>query len=100
MAFFASPAKPFLIKLLEERNRCATGTGNGRPTLSDKRTASQKSLAASIEADGVLGLPSNPGRDFDEAVQEVIEEVQARRRRGSKVTAADINQVKREKGLL
>lgn len=95
MAFFASPGKKFLIKQLEKRNN-GLAVNNGRSDFADKRTASQASLSASIDGDGVLGLPNDPGKVFDEAMQEVIEEVQARRRRGSKV---DISQVKREKGI-
>jgi len=30
-----------------------------------------------------MGLPSDPGRDIDEAVKEIKEEVEARRRRGT-----------------
>lgn len=35
----------------------------------------------------LLGLPNHPGRDVDEVVKEIREEVQARRRRGMSVDA-------------
>lgn len=44
------------------------------------RSVSQETLEGSL-----MGLPSDPGRDFDEAMQEVKDEVEARRRKGTKV---------------
>ena len=70
MAFFASPAKSWLIKRINERNR---------PVM--HRTASQESYGHPT-----LGLPNDPGRDIDEALTEIRHEVDLRRRRGSKVT--------------
>ena|SRR6266536_6037611 len=70
MAFFASPAKPWLVKSLNKRNR---------PCIA--RTASQETLRQPT-----LGLPNDPGRDIDEALQEIKQEVEIRRRKGSKVT--------------
>lgn len=68
MAFFASPAKSWLINRLKERND---------PVL--QRTASQESLNHPM-----MGLPNDPGQEFDDIVREVREEVEARRRRGSR----------------
>ena len=68
MAFFASPAKIWLDKRLKARNHPIP------------RTASQETLDGSL-----MGLPSDPGRDFDEALQEVKVEVEARRRKGTNV---------------
>ena len=42
-----------------------------------RRTASQESLQG-----GTLGVPSEPGQEFDEMVDEIMEEV--KKRRGSK----------------
>lgn len=64
MAFFASPAKPWLIKQLNEKRK---------PAL--QRTASQESLK-----EPVMGMPHDPGQDFDEVFQEVRDEVEKRRR--------------------
>ncbi|PLN79246.1 MBOAT family protein [Aspergillus taichungensis] len=68
VAFFASPAKAFLIRKLKARNRPhaprTTSTDNLQPTL---------------------GLPDDPIEGFDEAVQEIRAEIDARRRRGSVV---------------
>ncbi|KAI9697929.1 MAG: lysophospholipid acyltransferase [Candelina mexicana] len=68
MAFFASPAKPWLIKELRKRNAPAI-----------QRTGSHESLNHPM-----MGLPNDPGQEFDEIVKEVREEVDARRRRGSR----------------
>ncbi|MCJ1406409.1 lysophospholipid acyltransferase [Ptychographa xylographoides] len=70
MAFFESPAKAWLVKELKTRNH---------PTL--QRTTSQETIGQPL-----LGLPSDPMRDVDEAVREVREEVEARRRRGASVS--------------
>lgn len=67
MAFFASPAQAWLIKKLKARNRSA---------LQPKEN----------NEDPLMGLPSDPGRDIDEAVKEIKEEVEARRRRGTSVS--------------
>ena len=48
----------------------------------------------------LMGLPSDPGGDIDEAVQEIRAEVESRRRRGSKVgmpTGADMRAAVEEK---
>ena len=66
MAFFASPAKPWLNERLSKRNH---------PT--PHRSSSQSSINQPM-----LGLPSDPGQDIDEAVREIRAEVEIRRRRG------------------
>ena len=70
MALFASPAKQWLVQ---------RGKGYSRPGI--QRTKSEESVHHPA-----LGLPSDPGKDVDEAVQEIKKEVEFRRRRGSKVT--------------
>ena len=74
MAFFASPAKPWLTKRLKQRN--------------------QNSLQPKEKAEHpLMGLPSDPAGDIDEAVREIREEVEARRRRGASIgmpTGADM----------
>lgn len=67
MAFFASYAKPWLIKQLNEKRK---------PAL--QRTASQESMR-----EPVMGMPHDPGQDFDEVFQEVRDEVEKRRRNNS-----------------
>ena len=67
MAFFASPAKPWLINMLRQRNQ---------NTLQPKEKAEHP----------LMGLPSDPAGDIDEAVQEIKEEVEARRRRGQSIS--------------
>ena len=84
MAFFSSPGKVWLIKKLNER---------GRPRIS--RSASQESINHPL-----MGLPDDPSKDVDEAVQEVRQEVQARMRKGSQVrmpTGTDMKRAVEEK---
>lgn len=66
LAFFASPAKVFLIKHIKLRNQRAP-----------------MEAAQEISRPPTLGLPNDPEREFDEAVQEIKAEIDARRRRGS-----------------
>jgi lysophospholipid acyltransferase len=70
IAFFASPGKGFLVRKLKQRQ-------TPRPGLQ---------RAESKERHPVLGMPDDPAREVDEAIREIREEVEARRRRGSKVT--------------
>ncbi|CAI7677818.1 unnamed protein product [Penicillium manginii] len=70
MAVFASPVKAYLLGRLKRRNR---------PHMT--RTVSQETVRPPT-----LGLPNDPERDFDEVVQEIIGEIESRRRRGSVVT--------------
>ncbi|KAI7087646.1 MBOAT family protein-like protein [Hortaea werneckii] len=68
--FLASPGKAWLTKKVKARQ-------NKRPTDSMKRSESMESLEGAT-----LGVPNEPGREFDEMVDEVMEEV--KKRRGSK----------------
>ncbi len=70
-AFFASPAKGYLIQKLKQR------AGNATQTL--KRKESQESLAS---REPVLGLPPDPQVEFEEMVSEVKAEIEARQRKG------------------
>ena len=70
LGFFASPAKPWLTKRINQRNH---------PLV--QQTANQEQYEHPT-----LGLPNDPGRDIDEALDEIKQEVESRRRRGSKVT--------------
>jgi len=67
-AFFASPAKTFLIKKLNQRA--------GTPTL--KRSASYDELS---NREPVLGLPAEPQEDLGELLSEVRAEIEARQRK-------------------
>lgn len=69
LVFFASPAKAYLVGQLKRRNRPHA-----------LRTVSQETVRPPT-----LGLPNDPERDFDEAVQEITSEIEFRRRRGSTV---------------
>jgi len=70
-AFFASPAKGYLVKTLSKRA--------GTPTLN--RTISQDSLSSK---EPVLGLPAEPQKDLNEFVDEVRKEIEARQRKEKK----------------
>ena len=82
IAFFASPAKPWLNQQLKQRNR---------PTFQRSRTDSQEAMANHP----VLGLPVDPAKEFDEAFQEAKAEVEARSRRGSTAATVDGNEVQK-----
>ncbi|KAI2612287.1 MBOAT family protein [Hypoxylon fragiforme] len=77
IAFFASPAKKSLKAALEKKTREAGGSGKMI------RTTSSESLSGGVPGAGgrsrqepVLGLSADPGRDIDEAIQELREEVE------------------------
>ncbi|KAI1610420.1 MBOAT, membrane-bound O-acyltransferase family-domain-containing protein [Exophiala viscosa] len=80
MAFFASPAKLYLAKAIDKRNHPYT----------------RKTIAQETNYPPSLGLPSDPGREIDEAVEELRQEVDMRRRRGSGVTMPTGESLKRE----
>jgi lysophospholipid acyltransferase len=65
-----SPLRSYLVASLKRRTRPNVG-----------RTTSTDSVRPPV-----LGLPNDPERDFDEAVQEIKAEIEARGRRGSVVT--------------
>ncbi|TGJ87355.1 hypothetical protein E0Z10_g1374 [Xylaria hypoxylon] len=67
LAFFASPAKVHLRKMLENKSREAGGR------LS--RTNSTESINGTRQAP-VLGLSADPGKDIDEAIREIQVEVE------------------------
>ncbi|KAI1431608.1 membrane-bound O-acyltransferase domain-containing protein 1 [Xylaria sp. CBS 124048] len=62
LAFFASPAKVYLRKMLENKSREAGGRLN--------RTTSSESVNDARQ-EPVLGVSANPGKDIDEAIQEI-----------------------------
>jgi len=69
MAFFASPAKPWLNQRLQKRNQ----------------REMEKESEGEVRGQLMMGLPSDPGEDVQEAVREIRLEVEMRRRRGSAV---------------
>lgn len=77
-AFFASPAKSFLVKKLNVR------AGTSGPKL--QRTQSSESIASK---EPVLGLPPDPSKDLEEMMQEAKAEFEARQRRGSVLKAGE-----------
>jgi lysophospholipid acyltransferase len=69
MAFFASPARDHLKKMLEERQ--------ARVGVKLARTISQDSVTGQ---EPVLGMSADPAKDLDEVVEELRAEVQAMRK--------------------
>ncbi|KAJ5753747.1 uncharacterized protein N7511_007900 [Penicillium nucicola] len=65
-----SPLRKYLVSALKRRSRPAVG----------------RSVSTDSVRPPVLGLPNDPERDFDEAVQEIKNEIDARARRGSVAT--------------
>ena len=81
MAFFASPAKPWLVKQLKRRNQNVTQPNE-------------------VKEHPVLGMPSDPAGELEEAICEIREEVDLRRRRGQSITmptGADLKAVVEDK---
>lgn len=70
VAFFASPGKAWLIQKLKKRNQSAL-----------QRVSSREMIEHPL-----MGLPGDPAGDIDEAVREIRDEVEARRRRGTSVS--------------
>jgi len=70
-AFFASPAKAYLIDALNRRS--------GTPGSKLKHSQSHESLDSKHP---ILGLPPNPQQDLNEVITEVRAEIDARQRRG------------------
>lgn len=68
-AFFASPAKKILASRLDTRNH---------PHL-------RKTVAEETQHPPSLGLPNDPGREIDDAIDEIKMEIEGRQRRGSTV---------------
>ena len=67
VAFFASSAKPWLIRQLKQRNQNAT-------------------QPKEVKEHPLLGMPSDPAGDIDEAIAEIKDEVDARKRRGQSIS--------------
>lgn len=84
MAFFASPAKPWLVKKLKERSI--------QEQESKPRLKGSSGVVVKEKHGQLMGLPANPARDVNEAVQEIRDEVEAaRRRRSSVIVSANMN---------
>ena len=76
MGFFSSPAKPWLKHKLEARNKGA---------IQKERETRGHPL---------MGLPSDPGEDIQEAVREIQQEVEMRRRKGSLVSMPNADEMR------
>ncbi|KAL9613717.1 MAG: hypothetical protein Q9167_001730 [Letrouitia subvulpina] len=74
VAFFASPAKRWLIKKLAARSRVL---------------AQQRSLPRDVDERPLMGLPSDLGKELDDAVREFKDETAGGRGRGAGVGAPD-----------
>ena len=82
LAFFSSPAKSILTKKLKTRNAAARPT----PTRTESDAGSASGTGGSARNQTMaLGLPDDPGRELDDAVQEIKSEIEMRNRRGSLV---------------
>ncbi|KAI4207357.1 MAG: hypothetical protein LQ346_000607 [Caloplaca aetnensis] len=86
MAIFASPAKQWLVWHLNARQKNAKMQWQEQEQL-PRRTQHLLPHDRKLE-DPVLGggLPSDPGKELDEAVREIKEEVEAMRKRGVSVS--------------
>ena len=99
MAFFASPGKAWLVHQLKIRNASTTEekealqkqSPQGRPDMGARKTTHERAA----DGYGGLGLPDDPQREVEEAVEEIKEEVEMRRRRGSKITVPTGEEMRR-----
>lgn len=85
MALFASPAKPHLIRKLHARNQPALQRAAAATAAAIEQERKDKWRYGDYrdgEEHPLMGLPSDPGRDVDEVVREIREEVEARRGKG------------------
>lgn len=83
LAFFASPARSFLTKKLKARVRPTPTRAESDPgSASASGSGTAKAKGNQTMA---LGLPDDPGRELDDAVQEIKREIEMRNRRGSLV---------------
>ncbi|MCJ1260253.1 lysophospholipid acyltransferase [Lobaria immixta] len=85
MALFASPAKPQLIRKLHARNQPALQRAAAATAAAIEQERKDKWRYGDYrdgEEHPLMGLPSDPGRDVDEVVREIREEVEARRGKG------------------
>ena len=91
LAFFASPAKSLLRKKLAAR---AKGAGQATPhaltPAVEKEKGEAELLIPGQKREDVrgpaLGLPDDPGRDLDEIMDEIKQEVEVRRARGQSIS--------------
>lgn len=98
LVFFSSPAKKIFIKKLQAR---AGGTaGAKKPVTFSAPSGPTTPGVDGHDRDQTLGLPDDPAKDLDEAVQEIKGEIDARNRRGSTATmpsGADLKAAVEEK---
>lgn len=77
MAFFASPAKKYLKSKLDERAARAGVVKKDEP-----RKAGEMHRSASTESlrEPLLGISSDPQQELDDAINEIREEIEEKRR--------------------
>lgn len=88
MIFFSSNGKLWLIRQLEARKKRAMGLqpdGKAGDTVRMDRPTIGSRTTTGAEGHVGLGLPDDPEREIQEAVEEIKQEVEIRRRRGSKI---------------
>lgn len=86
MALFASPVKPYLIRILHARNQPAlerAAAATAATIKQEQKDAWSYGDYRDGEEHPLMGLPSDPARMVDEAVREIREEVEARRGKGA-----------------
>lgn len=107
MALFASPAKPYLVRKLRARNQPALERVAAATAAAIKQEKKEEEEEEEKEEDKwkygdyrdgeehpLMGLPSDPGRDVDEAIREIQEEVEARRGKGRTGQVPTVAEVK------
>ena len=83
MAFFNSPAKGWLIKQQKARvDRATATTGAMTPSLKTEKSSANLLGSDPSKYPQLLGLPEDPGKEVEEAIQEVLREVEATKKQG------------------
>lgn len=77
LAIFATPVKKNLKKKLEARAARAAGT---TPAAKRGELGMQRNISTDSLRDPIMGLSADPERDIDEAMQEIKEEVERRKK--------------------
>lgn len=91
--FLLTPGKKYLQDQVKARQ------GSARPGLG--RVKSKETVKMESAAGGMLGVPSEPGQEFEEMVDEIVEEVKRRRESADyKLPADGMELRKRVEGAL
>lgn len=79
LAIFASPAKGYLIRTQKARVKKHEARVEAQKIAAERQRPQVRREESHIKG-GMLGLPDDPAQDIDEIVNEVMEEMERKRR--------------------